>query len=183
MRRHLLATFFAVASVFLLACASTAQDRSIANFTKSLTDFNAAEPVVVENNFDDDEEELKDLARLTIVRFTSKTAQKDDPKTFARVVLMVFDYQTEASAMAVLRAIPENAEDEMRKEPELNFVVGSKFYKLIGACMLGDRWDPITTKLTDAIFGKGKSPDHSVSIACGGTVTLNGDLTLLNGKS
>jgi len=174
MKRHLFLCLFAAASVFFFACSSTAQDKTVADFTKSLTDFTAAEPVVVENNFDDDEEELKDVTRLTISRFTSKAAQKDDPSTFARVVLMVFEYKSEASAMAVLRAIPENAEDEMRKEPELNFVVGSKFYKLIGACMLGDRWDQITKKLTDAVFGKGKSPDRSVSIACGGNVTVSG---------
>lgn len=173
MKRYLTVSLLAIASVILLACSSTAQERTVADFTKSLADFEAAEPVVVDNNFDDDEE-LKGLTRLTIARFTSKSAQKDDPKTFARIILMVFEYDTEASAMAVLRAIPENAQDEMRKEPEMNFVVGSKFYKLIGACMLGDRWDPITKKLTDAVFGKGKMPDRYVSIECGGKVTVGG---------
>jgi hypothetical protein len=74
-----------------------------------------------------------------------------------------------------LRSVPADAEEEMRKEPEFNFVDGTILYKLVGGCVIGtERWDQIEKKLTDAVLGKGKSPDSFTKIECGGNVKVSG---------
>ncbi len=173
MKRPSPAILILLFGVLLIACPAAAQDKSLQDFSKSLTEFTANAPEEIENTLANDDEDLKGLKKLTILRFSSKKPVQ--PDTYAKVVLMVFEYETRDLAMTAMRSVVKDAEEEMRKEPEFNFVDGTKFYKLIGPCLLSeDKWNPIETKLTDAVSGKGKKPSAFVRIACGGKMTVDG---------
>ena len=163
---------------FLLGSAAivTAQDPTPEQkFAASLNDYTASKPVIV-NEVPEDEEELAGVKSVKVLRFKSNKPVSANPDTYATLALIVLEYEDANSAFSALGNVPSVAEEELRKSPELDFVSGSRIYRLVGACALSEEnWKGVEQKLIDAVLGPGKAPERWVRIACGGNVSVSNE--------